>query len=48
MTYTAIALLCVPLAVVLDHATRPVAVVPLGVKAAPERAADVPTWAPTF
>ncbi len=33
---------------VLDHATRPVAVVPLGLPAAPPRPADRPTWAPTF
>jgi nucleotide-binding universal stress UspA family protein len=33
---------------VLTHATRPVAVVPLGLPPAPERTADRPTWAPTF
>jgi nucleotide-binding universal stress UspA family protein len=33
---------------VLDHATRPVAVVPLGLPAAPRRPADGPAWAPTF
>jgi nucleotide-binding universal stress UspA family protein len=33
---------------VLNHASRPVAVVPLGLPPAPERTADRPTWAPTF
>jgi nucleotide-binding universal stress UspA family protein len=33
---------------VLDHATRPVAVVPLAHRTAPRRPVDRPTWAPTF
>jgi nucleotide-binding universal stress UspA family protein len=33
---------------VLDDATRPVAVVPLGLPDPPQRPVDGPTWAPTF